>query len=66
MFYVVFCIVHSVNYEGHSRINNTESISQKVLLNLVLFVMPRVETDIICSCLKFCAYIMAIFGAMKI
>ena len=42
MFYVVFCIVHSVNYEGHSRINNKESISQKVLLDLVLF-EPRHE-----------------------
>ena len=53
-------------YEGHSGINDNELISKKVLLNLVSFVMPHVDTYISYSCLKFGAFIMARFVAMII
>ena len=54
-------------YEGHSRINDNEFISRKVLLDLlVLFVMSYEDTYITYSCLKFVAFIMARFDAMII
>ena len=53
-------------YEGHSRINDNESISRKVLLYSDLFIMQHEETDITYSCLKFGAFIMAMFDVMII
>ena len=53
-------------YEGHSRINDNEFISRKVLLDSVLFVMSYEDTYITYSCLKFVAFIMARFDAMII
>ena len=53
-------------YEGHSRINDNEFISRKVLLDSVLFVMSYKDTHITYSCLKFVAFIMARFEAMII
>ena len=50
-------------YDGHSRINDDEFISRKVLLDSVLFVMTNEDTDITYSCLKFCAFIIARFDA---
>ena len=54
------------HYEGHSRINDNEFISRKVLLDSVLFVMSYEDTYITRSCLKFVAFIMARFHAMTI
>ena len=53
-------------YEGHSRINDNEFITRKVLLYSVLFIMPHGDTDITYSCLKFGAFIMARINAMII
>ena len=53
-------------YEGHSRINDNEVISQKVLLYSVLFIMPHDGTYITYSCLKFGAFNMVRFDAMMI
>ena len=53
-------------YEGHSRINDNEFISRKVLLYSVLFIVPHGDTDITYSCLKFGAFIMARIDAMII
>ena len=53
-------------YEGHSRINDNEVISRKVLLDSVLFIMPHENTYITYSCLKFGAFIMVRFDAMMI
>ena len=55
-----------LNYEGHSRINDNEFISRKVLLDSVLFVMPYEDTYITYSCLKCVAFIMARFDAIII
>ena len=59
-------LVISPNYEGHSRINDNEFISSKVLLYSVLFIVPHGDTDITYSCLKFGAFIMARIDAMII
>ena len=53
-------------YEGHSRINDNEFISRKVLLDSVLLVMSYEDTHITYPCLKFVAFIMARFDAMII
>ena len=53
-------------YEGHSRINDNEVISRKVLLESVFFVMSYEDTCITYLCLKFGAFIMASFDAMII
>ena len=53
-------------YEGHSRINDHEFITRKVLLDSVLFIMPHEDTYITYSCLKFGAFIMDRFDAMII
>ena len=53
-------------YEGHSRINDNEFISRKVLLESVFFVMSYEDTYITYLCLKFGAFIMARFDAMII
>ena len=53
-------------YEGHSRINDNEFTSRKVLLDSVLFVMSYEDTYITYSCLKFGAFCMARFHAMII
>ena len=42
------------------------TISQKVLLDSLFFVMSHVDTDITCSRLKLNAFIMASFDAMII
>ena len=55
-----------LTYEGHSRINDNEFISQNVLLDSVLFIMPHEDTNFIYSCLKFGAFIMPRFDAMII
>ena len=55
-----------ITYEGHSRINNNEFISCKVLLDSSLFIMPHEVTDITYSGLKFGAFIMARFDAMVV
>ena len=54
------------NYECHSRINDNEFISRKVLLESVCFVMSYEDTNISYLCLKFGAFIMASFDAMII
>ena len=54
------------HYEGHSRINDNEFISRKVLLYSVLFIVPHGDTDITYSCLKFGAFIMARIDALII
>ena len=64
-----FCYIISdppYMYEGHSRINDNEVISRKVLLCSVLFIMPYEDTYITYSCLKFGAFIMVRFDAMMI
>ena len=53
-------------YEGHSRINDNEFISQKVLIDSVLFIMPHEDTYMAYLCQKFCAFIMDKFDAMVI
>ena len=55
-------------FEGHSRINDTEFISPKVVLDSVLFVLSYEDTYItyMYSCLKFDAFIIARFHAMII
>ena len=53
-------------YGGHSRINDNEFISRKVLLESVFFVMPYEDAYINYLCLKFGAFIMASFDAMII
>ena len=53
-------------YEGHSRINDNEFISRKVLLESVCFVMSYEDTYITYLCLTFGAFIMASFDAMII
>ena len=53
-------------YEGHSRINDNEVISRKVLIYSVLFIMPHEDTYITYLCLKFGAFIMVRFDAMMI
>ena len=53
-------------YEGHSRINDNEFISRKVLLELLFIVMSYEDTYITYLCLKFGAFIMASFDAMII
>ena len=40
-------------YEGHSRINDNEFFSRKVLLDSVLFIMPHDDTYITYSCPNF-------------
>ena len=55
-----------MQYEGHSRINDNEFISRKVLLYSDLFIVPHGDTDITFSCLKFGAFIMARIDAMII
>ena len=52
------------SYQGHSRINDNEFISRKVLLDSVS--QSHVDTDITCSCLKYGAFIMARFDVMII
>ena len=54
------------DYEGHSRINDNEFISRKVLLDSVLLVMSYEDTYITYSCLKFVAFIMSRLDAMII
>ena len=56
----------SVKYEGHSRINDNEFISRKVLSYSVLFIVPHGDTDMTYSCLKFGAFIMARIDSMII
>ena len=56
----------SAVYEGHSRINDNEFISRKVLLESVIFVMSYEDTCITYICLQFGALIMASFDAMII
>ena len=51
-------------YEGHSRINDNEFITLKVLLYSVLFIMPHGDTYNTYSCLKFGTFIMARINAM--
>ena len=51
-------------YEGHSRINDNQFISRKVLLYSVLCIMPHEDTDITYSCLKSGAFIMARINAI--
>ena len=58
--------VRVLSYEGHSRINDNDFISRKVLLDSVLVVMSYEDTYITYSCLKFVAFIMARFDAMII
>ena len=53
-------------YEGHSRIDDNELISQKVLLDSVVFIMPHEDTYMANLCQKFGAFIMAKFNAMVI
>ena len=53
-------------YEGHSRINDNEFISQKVLLDSVLFIMPHEDTYMAYLCQKFGSFVMAKFDAMVI
>ena len=53
-------------YGGHSRANDNEFISRKVLLDSVLFVMSNEDTYITYICLKFGAFIIARFDAMTI
>ena len=50
-------------YESHSRINDNEFISRKVLLESVFFVMSYKDTYIAYFCMKFGAFIMASFDA---
>ena len=52
--------------EGHSRINDNEFISRKVLLDSVLFIMPHEDTYMAYLCQKFGAFIMAKFDAIVI
>ena len=59
-------VLFNPKYEGHSRINDNEFISRKVLIESVLFVMSYEDTYINYSCLKFVAFIMARFDAMVI
>ena len=57
----------NLGYEGHSRINDNEFISRKVLLlKSVCFVMSYEDTYITYLCLKFGAFIMVSFDAMII
>ena len=51
-------------YEGHSRINDNESIFRKVLFESVFFVMSYEDKYITYLCLKFGAFIIASFDAM--
>ena len=53
-------------YEGHSRIIDNELISQKVLLDSVLFIMQHEDKYMAYLCQKFCAFIMAKFDSMVI
>ena len=53
-------------YGGHSRINDNEFISRKVLLDSVLFSMSHEDTCITFSCLKLCVFFMDRFDAMII
>ena len=53
-------------YEGHSRINDNEFISRKILLESIIFVMSYEDTYITYLCLKFGAFIMASFDAIII
>ena len=53
-------------YESHSIINVNEFISQKMLLEPVLFIMPHEDTYMAYLCQKFGAFIMAKFDAMVI
>ena len=53
-------------YEGHPRINDNEYISQEVLLDSILFIMPHEDTYMAYLCQKFGAFIMAKFDAMVI
>ena len=55
-----------VIYEGHSKINNNEFISQKVSLDSDLFFIPHEDTYMAYLCQKFGAFIMAKFDAMVI
>ena len=52
--------------KGHSRINDNEFISRKVLLESAFFVMSYEDTYITYLCLKFGAFIMASLDAMII
>ena len=53
-------------YEGHSRINDNEFISRKVLLDSVLFIMPHEDSYMTYVGQKFGAFIIAKFDAMEI
>ena len=53
-------------YEGHSRISDNESISQKILLESELFVTQNVDLGVAYSCLKYGVFIMSRFDAIRI
>ena len=53
-----------VKYEGHARISDNESISQKILVESELFVTQNVDIGCAYLCLKYGVFITTIFDAM--